>query len=956
MTNFLRSFHYYTLTVIFVLVGVMTSYGQDKKTLDHDVYDIWNFINEQTISADGRWVMWSYSPVEGDAELRIQNVTSGQTYSAARGYQATFSRDARFAAFKIKAQKDSVRQAKLDEKKSDEMPKDSLGILSLTTGERSLVERVKSYMMPEEGAGWIAYLLEKAIEAPDTTAVPDTTAAEEPAEEEGEEGDDEKEEKDKAEGTTLVLRNLETGTETRFEDVTEYMFSEDGAWLVYTASNKEGDADGIITVETETGRIITLMTGEGEYKRPAIDKNSEQVAFLSNRNDFEADQPSFTLYYARLGAEAAATLATEGHEALNEGWWVSEHRPVSFSKNGERLFFGTAPRPDPEPDDEDVLEEEKVTVDVWSWTDPTLQPMQLVQLEEEKNRSYLAVVMLDDQQVVQLADEEIPGVNVGSEGNADVAVSSTNMPYRKQVSWDYPIYHDIYLIDVLTGEHRMVLEGIQSSASLSPESNYIFWWNHDELAWYVMDVESGESVNVTSQIPYPVHNERHDWPYKPSSYGSAGWTENDAELLIYDNHDLWAVSPTGHSSPRNVTDGLGREENLRFRYIRLDPDETAIDPSEPILLSSFHYQTKADGFYRDRVAGNDDPESLIMMDKAFSRPQKAEDAGTLLFTVQSFVDFPNLWTSDMDFGDLFQVSDVNPQQSDYLWGTAELVEWASIDGTLLQGILFKPENFDPAEQYPMMVYFYERSSDGLHSHRTPQVQGSIINISFYVSRGYLVFVPDIPYKVGYPGESAMNAVMPGVTNLIAQGFVDEANIGVQGHSWGGYQIAYMITQTNLFKAAEAGAPVSNMTSAYGGIRWGSGMSRMFQYEKTQSRIGGSLWEYPLRYIHNSPLFQADKIETPVLMMHNDKDTAVPWYQGIEFFVALRRLNKPVWLINYNDEPHNLVKFQHRKDWAIRMQQFFDHYLKDAPAPQWMIEGVPAITKGTTLGLETAAEE
>ncbi len=242
-------------------------------------------------------------------------------------------------------------------------------------------------------------------------------------------------------------------------------------------------------------------------------------------------------------------------------------------------------------------------------------------------------------------------------------------------------------------------------------------------------------------------------------------------------------------------------------------------------------------------------------------------------------------------------------------------------------------------------------SDRLHAHQTPATSRSSINFWFYVSRGYLVFVPDIPYKVGYPGESALNAVVPGVTALVNAGFVEEENIGVQGHSWGGYQIAYMVTETNLFKAAEAGAPVSNMTSAYGGIRWGSGMSRMFQYEKSQSRIGGTLWEYPLRYVDNSPLFQADKIETPILMMHNDDDGAVPWYQGIEFFVALRRLGKPVWMLNYNGEPHGLQKYQNKRDFAIRMQQFFDHYLQGAPAPTWMEEGIPAILKGKTLGLE-----
>ncbi|MGD8276865.1 MAG: prolyl oligopeptidase family serine peptidase, partial [Gemmatimonadota bacterium] len=278
------------------------------------------------------------------------------------------------------------------------------------------------------------------------------------------------------------------------------------------------------------------------------------------------------------------------------------------------------------------------------------------------------------------------------------------------------------------------------------------------------------------------------------------------------------------------------------------------------------------------------------------------------------------------------------------------------DSEPLQGILYKPENFDPTQKYPMMVYFYERSSDGLHSYIPPAPGSSSINRSFYVSRGYLLFVPDIPYQIGYPGESAVEAVVPGVLSLIEKGFVDEDHIGVQGHSWGGYQIAYMVTKTNIFAAAEAGAPVSNMISAYGGIRWGSGMSRMFQYEHTQSRIGGTLWEAPIHYIENSPIFWADKVETPLLMMHNDEDGAVPWYQGIEYFVALRRLHKPAWLFNYNGEDHGLRKAQNRKDWTIRLQQFFDHYLKGAPEPVWLAEGVPAILKGKTLGLELVTDK
>ncbi|HEY8506504.1 MAG TPA: prolyl oligopeptidase family serine peptidase, partial [Gemmataceae bacterium] len=427
--------------------------------------------------------------------------------------------------------------------------------------------------------------------------------------------------------------------------------------------------------------------------------------------------------------------------------------------------------------------------------------------------------------------------------------------------------------------------------------------------------------------------------------------KGDKALLVYDKHDVWAVDPRGELPPACVTDGAGRAGGLRFRRVRLDPEERAIDPERPMLLSAFHLTTKATGFYRDRVHGTDKPQKLVLLNESLGRPEKAEAADRLLFTRSTFRKFPDLWVSDGDFKGMARVSDANPQQKDYLWGTAELVEWNSLDGERLQGILYRPEGFDPKKKYPMLVYFYERLSDTLHRHFVPAPGSSSINISFYVSRGYVVFVPDIPYRVGHPGQSCLNAVLPGVMKLVNEGFVDKARVGVQGHSWGGYQVAYLLTRTSLFAAAEAGAPVSNMTSAYGGIRWGTGMSRMFQYEKTQSRIGGTLWDAQQRYIENSPVFWADRVETPLLLMHNDQDGAVPWYQGIEMFVALRRLGKPCWLVNYNGADHGLRRDEDKRDWAVRMQQFFDHYLKGAPPPVWLADGIPAEKKGRTLGLD-----
>ena len=427
--------------------------------------------------------------------------------------------------------------------------------------------------------------------------------------------------------------------------------------------------------------------------------------------------------------------------------------------------------------------------------------------------------------------------------------------------------------------------------------------------------------------------------------------EGDAGLIVHDRFDAWRVDPSGEEPPVRLTSG--RAGRVRHRVV-LTGDDPAL-PEGDLLFSTFDERTRAGGYARgpgDGAGGG--VTELVSGPFSYRFLAKAEDAGELLWTRESFGVFPDLWTGGAGFEEALRLSDANPQQTQYRWGSAELLDWTSNDGTRLEGILITPEGFDPSTQYPLMVYFYERMSDGLHDYRAPTPGGSSIAFSFYASRGYVVFVPDIPYEVGYPGESALDAVVPGVLELMGRGFVDPARIGVQGHSWGGYQIAYMLTKTNLFAAAEAGAPVSNMTSAYGGIRWQTGMSRMFQYERTQSRIGGTLWDERDRYIHNSPLFFADKVRTPLLMMHNDEDGAVPWYQGIELFVALRRLQKPVFLLNYNGEAHGLRRRPNQEDWAVRMQQFFDHHLLDAPVPIWMAEGVPAVDKGRDLGLEPAA--
>ena len=530
------------------------------------------------------------------------------------------------------------------------------------------------------------------------------------------------------------------------------------------------------------------------------------------------------------------------------------------------------------------------------------------------------------------------------------------------ISWDGR-YNDVWVANTTDGSRKKVKTRRRSSPQPSSAGRYLLYF--EDRAWHCIDTSSGVDVNLTGKLGIPFEREDWDKPSPRRPHGIAGWTHNDAEVLIYDRYDIWKVKPDG-SGATCLTDGYGRAHEIRFRYTRLDPEERYIPADQPLLLAAMNLETMEAGFFIDRLEGNARPRALLMKAKSFSsrsrrgrrrsrttttpsRRRFGSGAGIvkakdhLFFTMSTFRQPPDLWVADLDFGNMRQLTSLNPQQNNIRWGDAELTRWRSLDGKPLKGILIKPEGFDPQKKYPLMVYFYERMSQNLHRYVAPQ-PGTSPNAAYYVSNGYLWFMPDIHYREGYPGDSALKCIVPGVQALVAKGFVKEDGIGAAGHSWGGYQTAYLVTQTDIFKAIESGAPVSNMTSAYGGIRWSSGMSRAFQYEKTQSRIGGTLWEYPMRYVGNSPVFQADKVNTPVLMLHNDQDGAVPWYQGIEYFCALRRRGKEVYLFNYVGEPHGLRKRQNQTDWAMRMQQYFDHHLKGAPAPEWMKHGVPYIER------------
>jgi dipeptidyl aminopeptidase/acylaminoacyl peptidase len=658
------------------------------------------------------------------------------------------------------------------------------------------------------------------------------------------------------------------------------------------------------------------------------DRGAKPLATVSSRPvALVANGPTVSLADEVLGP------ATPGQRP----GWTFTGGSLSFSADGTRLYVNTAPKREPSPAAQaGPPRPDDFTVEVWHWKDDRLQPMQKLQAAADQNKTYSAVVHLDTKEFRQLSDETM--TVIAPPAGSDWALGRDDRKYRHMTGYMSPVPTDYTLVNVRTGETKPALAAAQLNLSLSPTGKHLLGF--DGKDWFTLSIPDGKKVNLTEKLAVKFFNEDDDHPGKPPAAGQPQWTTDGKFVLVNDRYDIWKLAADG-SSAENITK-IGRPQQIRFTLTRVATEDDAepvrgVDLSKSHLLQAENLHTRDTGFYRLEPGAQ--PKLLVMGARRYGVPTRAKNANVYILTVQTFYDFPDYYVTGPDFHELKRVTDINPKVREFNWGKAELIHYSSADGTPLSGILIKPENFDPSKKYPMVVYIYERLSQGLHNFVRPSA-GTSINATHYASNGYLVLMPDIAYKVGSPGQSALKCVLPAIQAVVEKGYVKEDGIGIQGHSWGGYQIAYMVTQTNRFKAAIAGAPVSNMISAYDGIRWESGLTRQHQYEWTQSRIGASLWDAPMKYIENSPIFAADRVQTPLLILHNDQDGAVPWYQGIEYYLALRRLGKECYMLNYNGQPHGLTNRGAQRDYTVRMFQFFEHHLKGQPAPEWMDKGVP----------------
>lgn len=933
---------------------------QAKKALSHADFDAWRGVRIHSLSNDGAWVAFSINPQEGDGNLVVRNMRNGREVTIPRGSQPRFMADSRWLVAKISPLFADSRKAKIDKKKGFDAPQDSLAIVDLRSLQVERIPSVVTFRVPLKGGSWLAYT------SCDTTLVAPKAL------------------KDKKAGLPLVLRDLARGTRTVIPWVKEFRFSKPGNRLAaFTAPWKKdtlaAPASMILLNLPDTSRI-TLLSDMKKYGVPVFDEAGSRLSFTATLDSADTGTQRYDTYLVDLTQPSPIANKQYVLQAENEGktphimhpritdeskrdsimaamrekvarmagdsLFVNQYSVPRFSHDGSRLIIGVAR--EVAPDDTTIVDFEQPALDIWRWDAPLTPPQELANIKKIREHTMPIVINLNTGTQHLITASELTTVDEADRWDAPwVLLRDPDSAVISQ-QWDYSAPEQLYAVNISTGERRKAGTAPVESSAISPAGKYIYWY--DNRHFYVYDIQGDTTRVVDADIPYPLWDEDQDIPLQRQPYGIMGWTKDDAALLAYDRHDIWSIDPTGATPARNLTKGSGRERGIRFRYRQTDPEKLYFTSGDVVILDVFDYKTKQNALTTMKIGAPAAPAVKALEPYQFYQLRQAKDADAFAFVKANFNTSPDVWTiSGTDFSRARKVSDANPQMKDYSWGTAQLVDWYAYDGRPSEGVLYVPDDLDPSKKYPMLVVFYERNAEELYRHYTMEPSWSWVNYPFYVSRGYVVFVPDVHYYTGIPGESAYNYICSGVEELCDRyPWIDRDHIGIDGQSWGGYQTAYLVTRTNMFACAGSGAPVSNMTSAFGGIRWGTGDSRQAQYEVGQSRIGRNLWETPELYIANSPLFKADRVNTPLLIMHNDEDGAVPWYQGIEYFMALRRLGKPVWMLQYNGEAHNIRARKNRKDITHRLQEFFDHYLKGDPMPLWMKEGIPVLRKGQEL--------
>jgi dipeptidyl aminopeptidase/acylaminoacyl peptidase len=869
--------------------------AQELPTLAPADYAQWETPGLASLSPDGRWLIVPISRVDQDGEVQLIEVASGARRVLENAVNPAFSANSRWLAYSI-----AVPQAERRELEEAKKPiRQRLGIIDLRTGEERVTPDIAGFEFSGDGA----HISLRGYSVTER----------------------------KSKGVDVIVRNLASGHDTNLGNVAESAWQDRGALLALVIDAENRIGNGVQLFDAASGVLRTLDSDTAVYSGLAWRRRGDDLAVRRDRRDSARDNETH-LVLAWTGLAGRAPRAHRFDQSRRADFpadaRVVSYRPLSWAEDGRTLFFGTQEWPLSQ-EQEKLADDERPGVEIWHARDVDIIPEQKVRAEMNRRRSSLAAWHLPNDRFVEIWAD--PAQNVVLARDQNVAIVYDALPHERDRMFG-PALSDLHAVDVTTGESARFAQGVQWAYGASPTGRYALYV-HDSDFW-VYDVRRGSGVNVTRGLPTSFVNldNDHTIENKPP-FGYAGWTAGDRSVLLYDKYDIWEVRPDG-SAPRRLTNGA--EERVRYRVVRLDFDDPVVDLAGPVYLFSYGETTKQYGYARLTRAG---AERLVWMDRNVTRLVKAENADVYAYMVQSFHESPNYYVGGPRLADARRVTDTNPFQSSFAWSPrSELIDFTNARGQALQAALHYPANYQPGRQYPMIVYYYEITSNQIHNYSVPS-ERSGYNPTVWTQEGYFVLRPDITYRDRNPGVSAVESIIPALDAVLARGDVDPARVGATGHSWGGYQTTFLATATDRFAAAVAGAPLTELYSMYLSIYWNTGGTDARIFEISQGRMEVPPWEDLDAYLANSPVHHIRNMRTPLLMAFGDKDGAVDWQQGIVMYNAARRENKDFVLLVYPGENHGLAKKPNQIDYHRRALEWFGHYLKGEPAPAWMTDGI-----------------
>ena len=890
--------------------------ASEKRPLAIAEYRLWRTISGAEISPDGNWAAWSYTLERGDDTLHVAALDSDAAHVVPLGSGAAFSDDGRWVAYFLSP---SFREA--ERTRADNGPVIRRAeLLELDTGEKVTWEDASAFGFAN-GSGHFSVKKRRPAAAGARGAGGQGSGAQASG-------------AARPQGSDLILRNLVEGYDELLGSVDEHGFNKAGTHLAYTVDAADRDGNGLYLADLRAGTRRALDNAKERYARLTWSEEGDALAVLrGDTPEKKVERANTLLAWAGLDTPNPRrhTFGPEAGSGLPAGKVLSEKGGLTWSQDLATVFVGIK-------DQEDKLEDwpkdgfPLADVNIWHWADDRIQAAQQRQASRDRDRTYVAAVHLAEGRMVPLADEKMRTVDLTRNGRWGIGRDES-----AYVSDWKPALADYFRIDTRTGERREILRAHLRDLGLSPDSQHLLYWLDGHVWAYRLDQD--QHVNLTASSPVDFTNQEYDHFGDRPPYGLAGWSEDGESVLLNHRYDLW-LQPLDGRPGTNLTQNRGFQDEIRFRYVRTDPEERTIDLEAPLLLSAYGEWTKKEGFFEVR---NGNLVELAWEDRRFGRPQKAESADRYLFTVQTFRDFPDLWVSGREFSDRERVTTANPQQEEYVWGSRILFDYTNDDGVRLQGTLAIPDSYREGEKLPMLVRFYEKYSQDLHAHPTPGYRHSP-NFAGYVSNGYLVMQPDIHFRVGSSHSDMLECVEAAVRKVIELGYADPAAVGLSGHSYSGGGGAYIATRSEMFAAVAHGAAPINLVSEFNQLFVGSGQNN-HQYDiYGQGRYGTNPYDDFQLYWDQSPISGVETMDTPVLYLHGEDDPTVNWEQGLEWYNALRFLGKPIIWLSYPGEGHGLRKLENRIDFQYRLREFFDHHLKGAPAPGWMTGGVPFLGK------------